>query len=78
MVTLMLVADVGDKMCEWQLKDVGDGFGDFGHQHPLSFPISVEHQRPKMSPTSKNCYQFHVINIMMSPTSLSPFISLSF
>ena len=26
---------------------VGDGVGDFSHQHPLSLNISVEHQHPK-------------------------------
>ena len=27
--------------------DVGDGFGHFGNQHPLSFYISVGHQHSK-------------------------------
>ena len=31
----MLVMDVGDEMCWWQLEDVGDGFLHF--DHPLSF-----------------------------------------
>ena len=26
-------------------EDVGDGFGHFGHQHPLSFYVSVGHQK---------------------------------
>ena len=43
-VTLKLVADVEDEMDSWQLLDVGDGFGHFGHQHQLYFYISVEHQ----------------------------------
>ena len=30
-VTSMLVMDVGDKMCWWQLLDVREGFGHFGH-----------------------------------------------
>ena len=29
----MLVTDVGDEMCRWQLLDVGDDFGYFGHLH---------------------------------------------
>ena len=43
--TSMLMTDVGDEMCCWQLKDV---FDHFGHQHPLSFYISIErcHQHP--------------------------------
>ena len=32
--------DVGDEIC-WCLWDVGDGFNHFGHQHPLSFYISI-------------------------------------
>ena len=37
--------------CWWQMfvatKDVGDGVDHFGHQHPLSFYISVEHKHSK-------------------------------
>ena len=51
LVTLMLVTDVGDEMCWRQLWDVGDGFGRFCHQHPLSFNINV------------NCHQDKVTNI---------------
>jgi len=36
--------DVGDRF--WR-RDVGDGFGHFGHQDPLSFYISVGHQHSK-------------------------------
>ena len=36
-VTSMLVMDVGDEICWWQLKDVGDGFGHFDHQNPILF-----------------------------------------
>ena len=65
--TSMLVTDVGDEMCLWQLWDVGDGFGCFCRQHPLSLNISVGHQQPKdvtnieiLSPTSV-CHQlFHL------------------
>ena len=46
-VTSMLVIDVGDEICWWQLYDVSDGFDHFGHQHPLSSYISVGHQYSK-------------------------------
>ena len=39
--------DVDDEMCWRQRWDVGDGFGRFRHQHPLSFKISVGHQHSK-------------------------------
>ena len=29
------------------INDIGDGFGHFGHQYPISFYISVEHQHSK-------------------------------
>ena len=32
-VKSMLATDVGDEMCLYQLKDVGDGFVHFCHQH---------------------------------------------
>ena len=35
-VRSMLVTDVGDEMCWWQLWGVSDGFGHFGHQHLLT------------------------------------------
>ena len=36
-VPLMLVTDVGDKMCERQLKNGGDVFGHLGYQHTIFF-----------------------------------------
>ena len=53
--------DVGDVICWRQLWDVGDGFGSFRHQNPLSFHIGFGHQHPKdatirKSPTS-TCHQ---------------------
>ena len=42
-VTSMLMTDVGDEMCWWQLYVFGDGFDHLGQQHPLSFYISVGH-----------------------------------
>ena len=45
--TSMLVTDVGDEMFWSKFQDVGDDFGHFGHQHPLSFNINVEHQHSK-------------------------------
>ena len=47
LVTSMLVTDIGDQMSRWQVQDVGDSFGQFGHQNPLSFYITVEHQHSK-------------------------------
>ena len=35
-VRSMLVTDVGDEMCWWQLWGVSDGFGHFGRQHLLT------------------------------------------
>ena len=32
-LTSMLVTDIGDKMCWWQVWDVVDGASHFGHQH---------------------------------------------
>jgi len=50
--------------------DVGDGFGRYCHQHPLSFNLSVGYQQPKditdieiLSHTSKNSHQDKVTNI---------------
>ena len=50
----MLVTDFGDEMRWLEFLDIGDGFGHFGHQHPLSLNISVGHQHDvqKMSPRS--------------------------
>ena len=66
-----------DEICWRQLGDVGDGFGHFRHQDPLSFIISVGHQHPKdvtnieiLSLTSKYCNQDRVTNIHLSPTSM--------
>ena len=52
--TSMLVTDVGEEMCWRQLWDVGDDFGRFYHQHPLSFNISVGHQHPKVVTNIEN------------------------
>ena len=64
----MLVTDIRDEMCWWQLWDAGDGFGRFCHQHPLSFNISVGQQHPKdvtnieiLSVKSKNCHQYPLV-----------------
>ena len=52
-------------------KDVDDIFGHFGHQHPLSPNISVEHQHLKdvtnillLSPKLCNCHQHHTVSNM--------------
>ena len=45
--TSMLVTDVGNEVCWRQLLDVGDGFGRFCHQNPLSLNTSVGHHQTK-------------------------------
>ena len=59
-----MVTNVWDEMSWWQLYDVCDSFGHFGHQHPLSFYISVGHLHS------------NDVNIMMSPTSLSLYMNV--
>ena len=74
----MLVADVGDEMCWWQLWDVGGGFGHYGDKHPLSLHLSVKHQPSKdvtnieiQLPTL--CHQHHdFTNITVTKINLSP------
>ena len=39
--------DVGDEICWWQLLDVGDCFGHFGPNLPVSLYITVGHQYSK-------------------------------
>ena len=75
----MLVTGLGDEMCWRKLWDVGDGFGRFRHQYPLSFNIIVGHQHSKdvtnieiLLSTRKNCHQHKVANIDLSPTSMQP------
>ena len=54
MVTSILVTDIGDGL----LKFIGDGFGHFSHQHPISFYKSVKLQDSKMSPITKISHQY--------------------
>ena len=77
----MLVMDVGDEVCWWQFKNVGDGFGHFGHQHPLSLNINVRRQHPKdvtkiliLSPTFLNCHQHDCRPIKWLPLLTLPFL----
>ena len=73
----MLVADVGDEMCWWQLWDVGGGYGHYGDKHPLSLHLSVKHQPSKdvtnieiQLPTL--CHQHHdFTNITVTKINLS-------
>ena len=67
----MLVTDIGDEMCWWQLWDVGDGLSHFSHQHPLSLNISVGHQHQKdVTNVSKFCHQHpKIVTNIKSPTS---------
>ena len=62
--TSMLVTDVGDGMCWRKFWDVGDGFGCFCHQHPLSTwdVVNIE----ILSLTSKYCHQDKVTNIYVA------------
>ena len=53
----ILMTDVGDKLSWWQLYDVGDRFGHFGHQNPLSLTFQNMSSTFK-SPTSR-CHQYH-------------------
>ena len=41
--TLMLLTDIGNKICWRQSWDFGDGFGRFRHQYPLSLKIGYQH-----------------------------------
>ena len=77
---LMLLTDVGDEMCWWQLWVVGDGFGPFLHHHSLSFNIGFLHQHPeddtnieKLSPTYNDQHRL-ATNSGSSLTSMSPVI----
>ena len=45
--TSMLVTNVEDEMCWRRFEDVGDTFGHFGYQHPISLNINIRHQFPK-------------------------------
>ena len=61
LVTSILVTDLGDEIirCWWQLYDVGDSFGHFGHQHSISFYTKMSGTNIQtMSPTSLIDHQF--------------------
>ena len=74
-VTLMLVTDVGDQMCWWQVWDVDDRFrmlvNDLihweNHQHNEKVADIMI-----LTPTSQISHHHRVTNITMSSTSLSP------
>ena len=59
----MLVTDVKYEMCWRQLCGVGDGFGRFRHQDPVSFSAGAN--IPKIvtyvEPPTSNCHQ-HLFN----------------
>ena len=75
-VASMLVTDVENQLSWWQLQHFGDIFGDFDHQNPLPFYISVKlgTNCQNISPRSKFCRQ-HPKNVanFKSPTSLSQY-----
>ena len=69
--------------CWWQLYDVGDGLGHFGHQDPLSFNISVVHQHSKdvpnipISPASWWPYYLtHIYDLFFKKSAMEKIISL--
>ena len=75
-VTGMLVTDVGDEMCWWQLSDEDDGFGHFSHKNHFSLNSSAKNQHSKdvteiLSTAVNYRHQLSVTNITMSPRSLS-------
>ena len=74
-VTSMLVTDVGDQMCWWQVWDVGDRFRmfviDLIHNEKTNITKKVANIMI-LPPTSENSHHHKVINITMSPTSLPP------
>ena len=64
----MLVTDGGDEKCWWQLWYLGDSFGHFGHQRPLSFYIDVanikfSHQNPQIVTNFKFVTYHDVTNL---------------
>ena len=68
----MMLTDFGEEMCWGRLSDVGDRFGHFGHQHPLSFYISTNIE--VLSPTPMNRHQHHDIpKITISKISFAAF-----
>ena len=65
----MLVTEVGNSFYLWQVWDVGDGFGNFGHQHSLSLYFSAA----KRATTFKrgHSHRDSVTNINKSSPTLS-------
>ena len=68
-VTSMLVTNVGDPMCWWQVLDVGDRFNTLRKSPSLRKKVASIMILP---PTSQISHHHKVTNIPMSPTSLSP------
>ena len=51
------ISKFGWHRCWWPMlasKCLGHGYGHFGHQHPLSFYIIIEHQHPQISTNFKS------------------------
>ena len=70
----MLLIDVGDGMCWWQLLDIGDGFENFGL--PYIFTLASGTNNQIMSPTSKflsvtphNGHSLEVTNITVTKSN---------
>ena len=73
----MLVTDIRGEMCWRQILDVGDKFGRFRHQHPISLIICVGQQHPEdvvnieiLSPTPENCHQHQLVAIIYVANSV--------
>ena len=65
-ITSMLVTDVGDQMCWWQV-------WDNGYIEKITNITKKVANIMILSPTSEISHHHKVTNITMSPTSLSPF-----
>ena len=70
MIPSMLVTNVWDQMCSWQVWDVGDKF-EMLVTDLIHLEITNIMKKP---PTSQISHHHKVTNITMSPTTLSPFM----
>ena len=57
-VTSMLVTDIGDEVCWWQLWDVDDRFGHFRHRYLLFGDIILIFWHKDWAPRFKRCHQY--------------------
>ena len=85
-VTSMLVTDVGDQMCWWQVWDVGDKLRQLPTSHSCvlwchsTSYYDVTNMQKNItnllfsSPISQNGHHHYVTILTMSPTSLAPYL----